>query len=155
MTELEQWKHDLFSYTEEYEKVALQIKERSNHGYGLISEYKPLDASQVEKLKDVGVALSTQLQRLVELRSEAFYNYRALKNFYERTVIERKLAIMGSGEKKIAAGVAENQATLESFAEFDLMNEAERYADTSDKRWEATVKLIDSLRTKLNYGSTP
>ena len=155
MTEVEQWKNDLFVYNEDYEKIALKVKDLSNRAYGLVGEFKPLTAEQFQILASVGVALSVQLQRLVDSRAEAAYNYRGVKNFYERTLKERKLVIMGRGEKKTAAGVAEDQALIESFAEFDLVNEAERYAETSDKRWESTERLIASVRTKLDYGQHP
>lgn len=156
MTELDQWKNDLSVYNDEYEKIALKVKDLSNQAFSLVSEFKPLTSAQYDTLSSVGVALSVQLQRLVESRAEAAYNFRGVKNFYERTIIERKLGLMRSSrEKKIAAGVAENEAVQLSTEEFELMNEAERYADVSDKRWETTERLIASIQTKLSYGQHP
>lgn len=156
MTELEQWKNDFYEYNNEYEKVALKIKDLSNKAYNLVSEFKPLTTAQNDILSSVGVALSVQLQRLVELRAEAAYNFRGVKNFYELTLIRHKLALMRSGrEKKVAANVAENEAQQLSTEEFSLMNEAERYIEISDKRWETTERLVTSIQTKLNYGSNP
>lgn len=155
--ELDQWRNDLQVYNEDYENIALLVKKYANQAYALVSEFKaPLTPIDNELLAALGIALSVQLQRLVDVRAEAAYNFRGTKNFYDRTVIGRKFQLMrGGGEKKIAANVAEGEAIQLSTKEFDIMNEAERYADISDKRWETTKELIASIRSKLDYGPKP
>lgn len=149
-TEYQEWVNSLFVYNEDYEKVNLKIKDDTKFAKRLLRQ----------KQSSVGIAdalvdISVHLQRLVDLNAEAGYNYRGIKNFYERALITKKFEIMGSEEKKIAANVAEGQAVLDCAEEFFLVNEAERYKDTCEKRYEATKQLVVSLQTKLAYGFKP
>ena len=151
MTDLEQWKNDIYVYNEEYEKVLAGIRETVKKAKRLLHQKKP-----TAEIADELVNVTLGLQKLVDLNAEAGYNYRGIKGFYERTLISRKLDIMRApGEKKVAANVAEGEAVIESQEEFALMNEAERYQTTCEKRYEATKELVASLRTKLEYGYKP
>jgi len=150
MNELEQWKNDIWEYNKNYEAIELRIKEHSNTALKLLRRPIPHPDVATESAE-----LSLLLERLVEVCAEASYNYRGVKNFYEVTLMKRKLSIMRNEEKKIAANVAEAEAVIASATEFSLMNEAERYKETSDKRYSATERLIESIHIRLNYGNKP
>lgn len=148
MTELEQWHSDVALYNDEYDVLAAKIREDSNTALKALRKNHPKSEAA-----DAVTELSLDLQRLVEVRASAVYNFRGVKNFYERSLIQRKLEIMrNSGEKKIAANVAEGEAVIQSSDEFFLLNEVEKLYEVAEKRFSATETLIESLHLKLKYG---
>ncbi len=148
--ELARWDKTLIEYNERYETLDDKIKEKVKIAKRLLHLKKPS-----ADIADALIEISLLLQRLVDFNAEAGYNARGIKNFYERSLIKRKLEIMAEGEKKIAANVAEGQAVLDCQEMFTEMNLAELLKDTCERRYEATKELVASLRTKLEYGYKP
>ena len=148
---MESWRQSITSYNEEYEKLNRQIKHEYKQAGELLTLHKP----NAEIAKAIN-SVAKQLARLVELRSEGGWNYRGLKNFYERTVIERKHEIMRTGkEKNLTEAMAYEEAVLASAKEFELLNLAQAYYDNVDGRFIATKLLIESLQLRLSYGENP
>lgn len=150
MTELDQWDNDMKAYNDKYEDIALKINQHGSKAVKLLRPKFPSTEAATES-----VELCVLLERLVEVCADAAYNYRGIKNFYERTLVSNKLMLMSDKEKKVAANVAESKAIELSLKEFELLNEAERYYDIVIKRYQATERLIDSIHLKLNYGNKP
>ncbi len=148
--ELKSLYDDIFRYDEKYEELNAKVKGHTKTALQRIRAHRP-SADVVDVLNELGM----DLQKLVDIRAEAAYISRGAKQFYERTLIKRKLEIMSSKEKKIAANVAEGMAVIDSAEEFELMNQAQMRADTSDKRYEATLGMVENLRMKLSYGYEP
>lgn len=148
--ELKSLYDEIFRYDEKYEELNAKVKAHTKTALQRLRAHRP-SADVVDVLNELGM----DLQKLVDIRAEAAYNSRGAKQLYERTLIKRKLEIMSSKEKKIAANVAEGMAVIDSAEEFELMNQAQMRADTSDKRYEATLVMVENLRMKLSYGYEP
>lgn len=148
--ELQSLYDEVFRYDEKYETLNAKVKEHTKTAMQRLRANRP-SADVVDVLNELGM----DLQKLVDIRAEAAYISRDAKQFYERMLIKRKLEIMSSKEKKIAANVAEGMAVIDSAEEFEMMNQAQMRADTSDKRYEATLVMVENLRMKLNYGYQP
>lgn len=148
---MESWRQSVESYNEEYEKLNRQIKYEYKQAGELLTLHKP-NAEIAKAISNV----AKQLARLVELRSEGGWNYRGLKDFYERTVIERKHEILRTREEKnLTEAAAYEEAILASSEEFELLNLAQAYYDNVDGRFIATKLLIESLQLRLTYGENP
>jgi hypothetical protein len=148
--ELKHWSDTLIEYNERYESLDNKIKEKVKFAKRLLHLKKPSP-----DVADALVEVSLVVQQLVDFCADAGYNARGTKNFYERSLIKRKLEIMAEGEKKIAANVAEGQAVIDCSDIFLESNLAEMLRETTEKRYEATKELVASLRTKLEYGYKP
>lgn len=148
--ELQSLYNDVFGYDDKYEALNAKVKEHTKTAMQRLRARRP-SVDVVDALNELGM----DLQKLVDIRAEAAYNFRGAKQFYERMLIKRKLEIMSSKEKKVAANVAEGMAVIDSAEEFELMSQAQMRADTSDKRYEATLGMVENLRMKLNYGYEP
>lgn len=148
---MDSWRQSVESYNEEYEKLNRQIKYEYKQAGELLTLHKP-NAEIAKAISNV----AKQLARLVELRSEGGWNYRGLKDFYERTVIERKHEILRTREEKnLTEAAAYEEAILASSEEFELLNLAQAYYDNVDGRFIATKLLIESLQLRLTYGENP
>ena len=148
---MDSWRQSVESYNEEYEKLNRQIKYEYKQAGELLTLHKP-NAEIAKAISKVTV----QLARLVELRSEGGWNYRGIKDFYERTLIERKQEILRTREEKnLTDDVAYEEAKLASTEEFELLNMAKAYYDNVDGRFIATRLLIESLHLRLTYGENP
>lgn len=144
----EQWQSDIFAYNERYEKLNIQIRDHTNRSLRFLRSRRP-----TPEVSDELLELSRCLQKLVDLRAEAGYIYRGVKQFYEVTRSSHKRNLIK--EKKLAANVASDEAQELSALEFDTLNEAESNFETADRRWEATKEMLENLRTKLIYGYEP
>ena len=148
--ELQMWQRTLIEYNERYEKLDNDTKEKVKLAKRLLHQKKPST-----EIADALVDMALLLQKYVDFNADAGYNARGTKNFYERSLIQRKHEIMAEGEKKVAANVAEGQAVLDCQEMFTEMNLAQLLEDTCNKRFESIGLLVESLRTKLEYGYKP
>lgn len=143
---VDQWQNDIRAYNEEYEKLYLDIKTRTS---GAMKAMRHIANPTI--LSECAVELNLLNMKLVEVRGMALLLFRGAKNFYEITKWKEKARLIK--EKKLAAGVAENEAQGLLIEEFDCMNEAEYNFERVDKLWLSTDRMVEALLTKLDYAS--
>lgn len=136
MNALEQWKNDVHVYNETYEAINRDLKQ-------IVKEAKPLleSKSPSSELANVAIKLSIVTQRLVDSVAAAGYNVRGINEL-------RNITLQSEYNKEIPAEFT----TLEVF---ELWNEARMCQVAVTNRWDATLELIRSVRSKLDYGYQP
>lgn len=146
LSQLDQWRNDVYVYNEEYETLYLTIKEQVNDAFKFMRGAIPFPdvTDTVTKLAKSNIRLSELAATAGELSRDITHAYGITRRQHIARLVE---------EKKIAEEVAELEADMLMSDEFNVMNETDYNLERTEKLWKSTDTLILSLLTKLSYES--